>query len=79
MILRVYARVIAWKSVLYGKKSLENVCVWLIFADMIRRIRAYFRRHRILMAQLREWDRFIEEVRRESIQDGTWPNLGTGN
>ena len=37
---------------------------------MFTRIKAYFRRQRILMAEMEEWEKIMDELRKELVQDG---------
>lgn len=57
------------KCELVRKMLGKSVCVAYL-CGMFTRIKAYFRRHRILMAEMEEWEKFMDELRKELAQDG---------
>lgn len=54
-----------WKIV--EKVLGKSVCAPYL-CGMFTRIKAYFRRHRILMAEMEEWENYMEWVRMASLQ-----------
>ena len=52
------------------QKGLGKCVCDAYLCGMFTRIKAYFRRQRILMAEMEEWEKIMDELRKELAQDG---------